>query len=94
MFDANKILNDDYPTDLSHTYYLIQGIHHYGDRDSSYRMMIHEAVSSSIYQNDDGDIIAIVWNPTNEKQTVTFISSTGTQITKSVSANTLTTIEL
>ncbi len=67
MFDANKILNDDYPTDLSHTYYLIHGIHHFGDRETSYRMVIHEAVSSSIYQNDDGDIIAIVWNPTNEK---------------------------
>lgn len=94
MFDANKILNDDYPTDLSHTYYLIHGIHHFGDRETSYRMVIHEAVSSSIYQNDDGDIIAIVWNPTNEKQTITFITPTGEQITKSVNANTLTTIDL
>ena len=72
----------------------INGIHHFGDRETSYRMVIHEAVSSSIYQNDDGDIIAIVWNPTNEKQTITFITPTGEQIIKSVNANTLTTIDL
>jgi endo-1,3(4)-beta-glucanase len=71
-FDANKILNDDYPSDLAQTYYLLHGLKTYHQRTTTYTMAVHQAVASSIYQNQNGQVFALIWNPSDQKQTITF----------------------
>lgn len=92
QFDANKILNDDYPSDLSQTYYLLHGLQTYGTRTNVYIMEIHKYVSSSIYTKN-GNIYALVWNPSNNSQTIKFRSTDDT-ITKTVKANSFVSIQL
>lgn len=92
QFDANKILNDDYPSDLSQTYYLIHGLQSYGTRSNTYVMEIHKHVSSSIYQKGEA-IYALVWNPSDASQTIRFKGNDET-ITKTVKANSFTSIKL
>lgn len=92
QFDANKILNDDYPNDLSQTYYLIHGLQTYGTRTHDYVMTLHRYVSSSIYTKN-GEFYALVWNPSSESQTIQF-RTTNEIITKTVGANSFTTIKL
>lgn len=92
QFDANKILNDDYPSDLSQTYYLIHGLQTYGTRTNSYVMELHRYVSSSIYKKGN-DIYALVWNPSNVTQTIHFRNSSE-KISKTVEGNSLTSIKL
>ncbi|MCV2231247.1 glycosyl hydrolase [Acholeplasma manati] len=93
QFDANKILNDDYPSDLSQTYYLLHGLQTYGSRSSDYIMEIHKHVSSSVYAKD-GSVYALVWNPSDSTQTITFHGPNDSTITKTVKANTFVSIKL
>jgi len=94
QFDANLILNDDYPSDLAQTYYLINGLKSYGQKTDSYHMMIHEYVTSSIYEDQDGNIHALVWNPSDQEQTIFFIDPSGQVITKTISARSFKEISL
>ena len=93
QFNASLILNDDYPSDLSQTYYLIHGLKTYGQKTDSYHMMVHQHVSSSIY-NKDGVIRALVWNPSNSSQTIFFVEPDGDIISKTVGAKSFTTVKL
>lgn len=92
QFDANKILNDDYPSDLSQTYYLIHGLETFGSRTNAYVMEVHKHVTASVYQKGN-DIYALVWNPSGLTQTIRFNSSSET-VTKTVAPNTFTSIKL
>ncbi len=89
QFNANLILDDDYPSDLAQTYYLLNAIKTYGNRNIDYYMVLNDFVSSSIYELDSGTIIAITWNPSNQDQTVQFINN-GVVIEKIIPANSLT----
>ncbi|MDI6453190.1 glycosyl hydrolase [Peloplasma aerotolerans] len=94
QFDASKILNDDYPSDLSQTYYLIHSLQSYGKRDTSYIMEIHERVSSSIYVDSLGVVNAMIWNPSDQEQTIIFKSPTNQSISITVPSRSLTTNRL
>jgi endo-1,3(4)-beta-glucanase len=89
MFDANKILNDDYPSDLSQTYYLLHGIKTYGQRNTSYHMSINPYVASSIYEKTNGDYYALLWNPTSENRQVNFYDANQNLIEIQVNARSL-----
>ncbi len=94
QFDAQKILNDDYPSDLSQTYYLLHGLKTYGQRDTSYVMQLHRYASSSIYINTSGEIHALIWNPSSSSQTLVFHGPNGARVTKTVAARSLTSHKL
>ena len=93
MFDASLILNDDFPTDLAQTYYLIHSLNHYGFRDDSYYMQIHDQVSSSLFINDAGHLQAVIWNASATKQTVTFTNGTN-EVTVTVDGQSLTAVKI
>lgn len=86
QFDESKILNDDYPSDLSQTYYLINGLKSYGNRTTDYVMVLEKYVSSSIYQNKDGGIYAMIWNVSDRSEQVTFKGPDGFSIKHTVEA--------
>ena len=94
QFDAQKILNDDYPSDLSQTYYLLHGLMTFGSRDTSYTMVVHDRVSSSIYVDGNGLVNALIWNPSELEQSVTFRNPTGDLIVRLVPARSFTTVTL
>lgn len=72
QFDASKILNDDYPSDLSQTYYLINGLKSHGNRTTDYVMALEKYVSSSIYINESKDVYAMIWNMSDSNEEVIF----------------------
>jgi endoglucanase Acf2 len=86
QFDANKILTDDYPSDLSQTYYLINGLETFGRRTTDYVMVLHPHVASSIYINN-GEVYALIWNASNVAQNVTFNGPNNQTYTISVAAS-------
>jgi endoglucanase Acf2 len=90
QFNANKILNDDYPSDLSQTYYLLNGLKTYGRRTTSFVMELHPHVSSSIYVNDQGHVYALIWNASTTDQTVKFNGPNQQTYSISVGASSLT----
>lgn len=94
QFNPTKILNDDYPSDLSQTYYLIHGLKTFGSRTTSYTMKLHPHATSSLYINSSGEVYAMIWNASDSSETVTFVSSTGTQIQKTVSAKSFTSVKI
>ncbi len=93
QFDADKILNDDYPSDLSQTYYLIHSLNTYGRRTTEYTMQVHERVASSIYIDDDGVIHAMIWNASSETEEIIFNTPEG-EISIEVTAQSFTTVSL
>ncbi len=94
QFNASLILNDDYPSDLAQTYYLINGLKSYGQKTDSYHMMVHEHATSSIYIDANGVVMAMVWNSNNQDETVFFVNPNGEMITKIVPARSFTSIKL
>lgn len=92
-FDADLIREDDYPDDLSQTYYLMNGLSSYGTKSTSYRMRLHETVTSSVYEDENGVFRALVWNP-GERTTVTFGHASRDSQTVTVEKRTLTSIVL
>ncbi|MBN2299592.1 MAG: hypothetical protein JXC31_00225 [Acholeplasmataceae bacterium] len=94
QFDATKILTDDYPNDLSQTYYLIHGLNTYGRKTDSYHMEIHQYVASSIYKDSSGKITALIWNSSSDEQTVNFIDPTGIKISKKIDGNSFIAVDL
>ncbi|MCF7930077.1 MAG: hypothetical protein K9L02_01035 [Acholeplasmataceae bacterium] len=94
QFNPTLILNDDYPSDLSQTYYLINGLKSYGQKTDSYHMMVHERATSSIYIDANGTVRAMIWNSSNEEETVFFVDPDGEMITKTVAARSFTSVTL
>jgi len=94
QFDASKILADDYPSDLSQTYYLLNGLKTYGTRTTSYVMELHRYASSSIYVNDLGEVHAMIWNPSAMSQTVIFNGPDGLRVTQVVEARSFISVKL
>lgn len=90
QFDADKILNDDYPSDLAQTYYLLNAIKYNGDRTDEYSMIVNENISSSIYINSNGDVIANIWNASANEETCFFVNQLGETIEIVVPGNSLT----
>ncbi len=86
QFDANKILNDDYPSDLSQTYYLLNGLETFGRRTTDYVMELHPHVASSIYINN-GEVYALIWNASDVVQNVIFNGPNNQTYTISVAAS-------
>ncbi|MFU8793565.1 MAG: glycosyl hydrolase [Acholeplasmataceae bacterium] len=94
LFNPTLILNDDYPNDLSQTYYLLHGLKGLGQKDTSYHMHIHSRVSSSIYKDDQGVIRVMIWNASDQEETVRFTTPTGSTINITVDPKSFTTHQL
>ena len=88
QFDENLILNDDYPAELVGTYWMINALDSLGRRNTDVWMEIQVGVSSTIYEDSNGDLYAMIWNASNQEKTVTFYNSEGIYSTVSVRANT------
>lgn len=93
-FDANKIINDDYPSDLAQTYYLINGLKSYGQRSTSFMMEVHPYVASSIYYSEEKGYYALVFNGSQKDEDVYFINQFNERIKKTVPKGSLTAISL
>ncbi len=89
-FDASKILNDDYPSELSGTYYMIHALNTLGRRTSDITFITDTFTSASIYVNDLGEYYAMVWNPLATEQTVSFRLENGEILQFQVDANSFT----
>jgi hypothetical protein len=93
LFDDAKILQDEYPAELSMAYYMIQAMQSYQYKVDDAFMRIHPLVSSSIYMNAANQRVALVYNSSNASQTVTFVVGQQTQ-SHAVGAKAFTTIVL
>jgi len=93
-FDASKILNDDYPAELSGTYWMIHALDTLGSRYQDIWMGIQIGVSSSIYQDASGNVYAMVWNPTDQVQLVEFYNEQGLISTEIIQANTFVKVQI
>ncbi|PKK93065.1 MAG: hypothetical protein CVV61_06555 [Tenericutes bacterium HGW-Tenericutes-6] len=94
QFDASKILNDDYPSDLSQTYYLINGLKTFGQRTTDYIMELHPHVTSSIYINAQNEVFAMIWNATDDTHQVFFVKPGGIRTSVSVEPRSFTSFKL
>lgn len=94
MFDANKILSDDYPSELVGTYWMINALDMLGRRTTDIWMKIQNGVSSSVYMDDQSDIYALIWNASNEQQTIEFYNDQGFYISTVVEAKSFTKVKL
>jgi hypothetical protein len=93
LFDANKILNDEYPAELSMAYYMIHALQSYQYKVDDAFMRIHPSISSSIYLTNNNERVALVYNSANQAQTVTFMVN-GESQSHQVNAKAFTTITL
>ena len=94
QFDDDLIEEDDYPADLSQTYYLIHGLDTYGRRTTDYTMKIHQHVSSSIYVNESNEVYALVWNPSESIEYITFYGPNDEVIRKRINPNSFEAVKL
>jgi endoglucanase Acf2 len=79
LFNANQILADEYPAELSMAYYMIQALQDYQYKVDDAYMRIHPFVSSSVYLNTSNQRIALVYNAHASQQTITFVVNGKTQ---------------
>ena len=93
-FNASLILGDDYPNELAGSYWMIHSLVSLNRRNSDVWMGIQMGVSSSIYELDNGDIVAMVWNTSSEVQTIEFYNEEGLLSQHTIEANTFTNITL
>lgn len=87
-FDANLILNDDYPAELTGTYWMIHALDSLGRRTTDVWMELEMGVASSIYQNEEGGTVAMVWNSSDEAVTVNFYNQNGLVSSQTIPART------
>ena len=76
-FEADKIRQDDYPAELAYTYWMIHALDALGYRTEEVWQEIHPAVATSIYQDANGVYQVMVWNSSNESQTIHFYDING-----------------
>ena len=89
-FDANKILSDDYPSELAGAYWMIHGLASLGARTTEIRMELHPQAASSLYVQADGTVVAMVWNPSASAATVRFFDGDALVSTATVDAYSFT----
>ena len=77
IFDETKILNDDYPNELVGSYWMINALASLGSRTDTVWMELQMGVSSTIYIDDSDNLLALIWNVSNETKTVKFYNQTG-----------------
>jgi endoglucanase Acf2 len=94
LFDKDKILNDDYPNELIGSYWMIHSMASLQQRTSDVWMGIHNTVAASVYETSDGIYEAMIWNPSQQSQTIQFYNNTGLLFTYVVSANTFDRIQI
>lgn len=94
IFNSSLILNDDYPSELVGSYWMVHALNSLNRRTTSVWMEINPYVSSTIYERADGTITAMVWNSTTESQLVTFRNAEGIVLLQSVPAGSFTRIDL
>jgi hypothetical protein len=79
LFNATQILNDEYPAELSMAYYMIQALQSYQYKVDDTFMQIHPFVSASVYLNNQGQKVALVYNSSATSQTIRFVTGNTTQ---------------
>ncbi|OHE42118.1 MAG: hypothetical protein A2Y16_00310 [Tenericutes bacterium GWF2_57_13] len=89
-FDANKILTDDYPSELAGAYWMIHALATLDRRTVEITMEIHPRVASSLYVQSDGSVVAMVWNPGGASETVRFFDGETLVSTATVDAHSFT----
>ena len=94
QFDADDILNDDYPSELVGTYWMINALESIGRRNTDIWMEIQMGVTSTIYEDNDSNLYALIWNSSNVVKTVKFYDEVGLVSTQSVNPKTFTKIVL
>jgi hypothetical protein len=87
QFDASLILGDDYPAELSGTYWMINALASLGRRSTEVWMKLEMGVSSTVYEDETGNLYAMIWNASDEEKTVEFYNLEGLVSTKTVAAN-------
>ncbi len=93
-FDSTKILNDDYPNELIGSYWMIHSMASLEQRTSSVWMGITMGVSSTVYEQDNGDIVALVWNTSLDPKIIDFYDNDGLFATKTIEAKSFELIKL
>lgn len=93
-FDATLILNDDYPAELVGTYWMIHALESLGRRNSDIWMKIESGVSSSVYEDDIGNVYAMIWNASSEEKTIYFYNDLGLFATEVVEPSSFTKVQL
>ena len=79
LFNETAILGDEYPAELSMAYYMIQALQTLNFKASDTTMNIHKHVSSSVYVNNQGQRVSLVYNSSDQSQTITFRVGNATQ---------------
>ena len=70
-FDASKIQNDDYKNELIGSYWMVNGINTYGNKDVDAYFDQDASVSATVYSKN-GKRKAMVWNPSSSSRTLTY----------------------
>jgi endoglucanase Acf2 len=91
-FDASKIEGDDYPDELSGSYWMIHALQTLGQKDVSGHLSMNDNVAGSVYVKD-GVKKALLWNPSNQEEIVNY-SINGTITSLKVSARSFTKVSL
>lgn len=94
LFNATQILNDDYPSELAGSYWMIHAMNTLNTRTTSVWMEVHEHVSSTCYELANGTIIAMVWNGSANEETVHFRDDTGVVSTFVIPAKSFTKVTI
>lgn len=94
QFDADLILNDDYPAELAGSYWMINALDSIGRRTNDIWMEIQMGVSSTIYEAEDGTVYAMIWNVSNEEKTVDYYNEDGLLTTVTVDKKSFTKVVL
>ncbi|MGE4572417.1 MAG: glycosyl hydrolase [Candidatus Izemoplasmatales bacterium] len=93
-FDSSLILNDDYPAELSGTYWMIHALDSLGRRDASVWMEITMGVTSTVYKDESNNLYAMIWNSSTSPKTIDFYNQDGLFTSVSVNARSFTKVEL
>ena len=94
QFNESLILADDYPAEIGGSYWMINALQTLGRRTTDIWMKIDMGVSSSIYEDSDGNIYAMIWNVSDMEKTVVFYSGDQVMQTVLVSAKEFVTVQL
>ena len=69
-FDPSKIRGDDYPNELSGSYYMVNALDSYGHKDSSSYVEIYSKATGSVYLKD-GKRTLLAYNPSDKEEKLT-----------------------
>ena len=69
-FDDSKILADDYPNELSGSYWMVQAMNGLQNHSSTSYAEISSQVASSVYNNGSKEVV-LLWNASKKNKTIT-----------------------